>query len=133
MLGQIQSNQSNSNSMLGQIQGAGGQCPPLRGAAVLPVLNQHLSVLLLLLLVVHPHALPRQHMPQPSPELPPNLLCYEELLDGALPAVASFTWPAVNETSPCGLCYTSGAAGDVCVCVCPRAAPKNCKSLSRRS
>jgi len=51
-------------------------------------------------------------MPQPSPDLPPNLLCYEELLDQALPAAVSFSWPQLDETRPAGLCYTSGTTGN---------------------
>lgn len=45
-------------------------------------------------------------MPQPSPDLPPNLLCYEELLDKALPHAGGFNWPQLDENSPAGLCYT---------------------------
>jgi len=48
----------------------------------------------------------REHMPESSI---PNLICYEKLLakqDGI------FDWVAVNENSPCGICYTSGTTGD---------------------
>ena len=48
--------------------------------------------LLMLLLVLCPHAgATRQHMPQPSPDLPSKLLCYEDLQNAALPHAASFT------------------------------------------
>ncbi|WIA41363.1 hypothetical protein OEZ86_004955 [Tetradesmus obliquus] len=54
----------------------------------------------------------RQHMPAPSPDLPPKLLCYEQLLDAATPQLSSFAWPELDENTPCGLCYTSGTTGN---------------------
>lgn len=48
----------------------------------------------------------REHMPESSI---PDLQCYEELLelqDG------KFDWVEVDETAPCGICYTSGTTGD---------------------
>ncbi len=38
-----------------------------------------------------------------------NAVCYEELLDAAR---AEWEWPALDERSACGLCYTSGTTGD---------------------
>lgn len=51
-------------------------------------------------------------MPAPSPDLPPKLLCYEQLLDAATPQLSSFAWPELDENTPCGLCYTSGTTGN---------------------
>lgn len=51
-------------------------------------------------------------MPPPSPNLPSNLWCYEELLDRAVPYAQGFTWPELDESSPAGLCYTSGTTGN---------------------
>jgi fatty-acyl-CoA synthase len=51
-------------------------------------------------------------MPQPSPDLPPKLLCYEQLLDGCTSQLHNFAWPALDENTPCGLCYTSGTTGN---------------------
>jgi fatty-acyl-CoA synthase len=51
-------------------------------------------------------------MPAASSDLPPNLLCYEELLDAALPGVQGFCWRQLDENSPAGLCYTSGTTGN---------------------
>ena len=48
----------------------------------------------------------RAHMP---PSTLPNLLCYEDLLEGQ-PDV--FESPPMEETSAAGLCYTSGTTGD---------------------
>ncbi|HJV00879.1 MAG TPA: 3-(methylthio)propionyl-CoA ligase [Burkholderiaceae bacterium] len=48
----------------------------------------------------------RAHMPQVDI---PNLLCYEELLDGAATAYA---WPELDENSAASLCYTSGTTGN---------------------
>ncbi len=48
----------------------------------------------------------RAHMP---PSALPNLLCYEELLEGQPTA---FDSPPMQETSGAGLCYTSGTTGD---------------------
>ncbi|MCQ4160185.1 long-chain-fatty-acid--CoA ligase [Roseomonas sp. GC11] len=49
----------------------------------------------------------RAHMPPPPEGLPP-LLCYEELLAAQPPG---FDWPALDENTACGLCYTSGTTG----------------------
>ena len=38
----------------------------------------------------------------------PNVLCYEDLIDGG---DASFAWPAVDERAACALCFTSGTTG----------------------
>lgn len=40
------------------------------------------------------------------------VMCYEELLDGQIRALSGFKWPAVQETDPAGLCYTSGTTGN---------------------
>lgn len=48
----------------------------------------------------------REHMPQSSI---PDLLCYEELLEKQ---DGNFDWVEVDETAPCGICYTSGTTGD---------------------
>lgn len=48
----------------------------------------------------------RSHMPETSL---PNALCYEELI-AAEPG--TFAWPMLDETEPCGLCYTSGTTGN---------------------
>jgi acyl-CoA synthetase (AMP-forming)/AMP-acid ligase II len=45
-------------------------------------------------------------------DLPPNLLCYEELLDAGVDDLANFAWPELDENSPAGLCYTSGTTGN---------------------
>jgi fatty-acyl-CoA synthase len=39
----------------------------------------------------------------------PNLLCYEELLDGAS---ERYDWPALDENAAASLCYTSGTTGN---------------------
>eukprot|EP00775_Hariotina_reticulata_P012260 gene12260-12398_t len=56
----------------------------------------------------------RQHMPHgpAATDLPPNLLCYEELLDAGVDDLAAFAWPELDENSPAGLCYTSGTTGN---------------------
>jgi fatty-acyl-CoA synthase len=48
----------------------------------------------------------RAHMPAAAI---PNLLCYEELLDGESD---DFAWPAFDENTAAGLCYTSGTTGN---------------------
>ncbi|MES2149136.1 MAG: 3-(methylthio)propionyl-CoA ligase [Pseudomonadota bacterium] len=48
----------------------------------------------------------RAHMP--ALELP-NLLCYEELADGAS---EQFAWPEFDENAAAALCYTSGTTGN---------------------
>jgi fatty-acyl-CoA synthase len=48
----------------------------------------------------------REHMPDADI---PNLLCYEDLLDGAS---ADFAWPRLDENSAAALCYTSGTTGN---------------------
>jgi acyl-CoA synthetase (AMP-forming)/AMP-acid ligase II len=48
----------------------------------------------------------RAHMP-PSTTIP-NLLCYEELVDGASDR---YDWPALDENDASSLCYTSGTTG----------------------
>ncbi len=48
----------------------------------------------------------RDHMPESTI---PDLLCYEELLEKQ---DGNFDWAAVDETAPCGICYTSGTTGD---------------------
>jgi 3-(methylthio)propionyl---CoA ligase len=49
----------------------------------------------------------RAHMPAASKV--PNLLCYEEVL---ATGAADFNWPALDESSAVGLCYTSGTTGN---------------------
>jgi fatty-acyl-CoA synthase len=49
----------------------------------------------------------RAHMPVESKV--PNLLCYEELIDGASDA---FEWPDFDENTASSLCYTSGTTGN---------------------
>jgi acyl-CoA synthetase (AMP-forming)/AMP-acid ligase II len=49
---------------------------------------------------------PREAMP--NVQLP-NLLCYEDLLDGA---IVPAQWPEVDERSAASLCYTSGTTGE---------------------
>src|SRR6185369_309939 len=49
----------------------------------------------------------RAHMPVDSKV--PNLLCYEELIDGASDA---FEWPDFDENTASSLCYTSGTTGN---------------------
>lgn len=48
----------------------------------------------------------REHMPESSI---PDILCYEELLEKQ---DGNFDWVDVEETAPCGICYTSGTTGD---------------------
>ncbi|MBA5608552.1 long-chain-fatty-acid--CoA ligase [Duganella sp. FT3S] len=48
----------------------------------------------------------RAHMPQVDI---PNLLCYEELLDGA---DTDYAWPELDENTAASLCYTSGTTGN---------------------
>jgi acyl-CoA synthetase (AMP-forming)/AMP-acid ligase II len=48
----------------------------------------------------------RAHMPR---EKIPNLLCYEELLEGQPP---EFEWPTFDERTAAALCYTSGTTGN---------------------
>lgn len=48
----------------------------------------------------------RAHMPETSLE---NPICYEELLETG---TADFQWPALDENTACGLCYTSGTTGN---------------------
>jgi acyl-CoA synthetase (AMP-forming)/AMP-acid ligase II len=47
------------------------------------------------------------HLPQASGI--PNLLSYESLLEAEN---GDYTWPQFPETTPCGLCYTSGTTGN---------------------
>ena len=47
-----------------------------------------------------------EHMPKTDKV--PHLLCYETLLEEG---AASYRWPALDENSACGLCYTSGTTG----------------------
>jgi acyl-CoA synthetase (AMP-forming)/AMP-acid ligase II len=49
----------------------------------------------------------RAHMPASSKVA--NLLCYEDLLDGAS---SEFTWPSFDENTASSLCYTSGTTGN---------------------
>jgi len=49
----------------------------------------------------------REHMPPASPL--PGLLCYEALL-AEMPA--DITWPELDESAACALCYTSGTTGE---------------------
>jgi fatty-acyl-CoA synthase len=49
----------------------------------------------------------RAHMPA-SCQLP-NLLCYEELIEGASDR---FDWPVFDENTASSLCYTSGTTGN---------------------
>jgi hypothetical protein len=47
----------------------------------------------------------RAHMP--SSAAVPGLVCYEELLHGAVEKrLGRFTWPVFDENTACGLCYT---------------------------
>lgn len=55
-------------------------------------------------------------MPEASADLPPNLLCYEQLLDNCFEQLPGFTWPQLDENTPAGLCYTSGTTGNPKVC-----------------
>jgi acyl-CoA synthetase (AMP-forming)/AMP-acid ligase II len=48
----------------------------------------------------------RSHLPANAPA---GTRVYEELLDAASP---DFDWPALDERSACGLCYTSGTTGN---------------------
>jgi 3-(methylthio)propionyl---CoA ligase len=48
----------------------------------------------------------RAHMP---PEAPADVLCYEDLVAAESDA---FDWPALDENTACGLCYTSGTTGN---------------------
>eukprot|EP00878_Enallax_costatus_P015485 GHUV01016220.1.p1 GENE.GHUV01016220.1~~GHUV01016220.1.p1 ORF type:complete len:332 (+),score=59.55 GHUV01016220.1:178-1173(+) len=56
----------------------------------------------------------RQHMPDPLPQLPVPVMCYEQLLDDVVHQLHSegFQWPTFDENSPAGLCYTSGTTGN---------------------
>lgn len=58
-------------------------------------------------------------MPGPSvvTNSPVPLLCYEQLLDHAVPGLDGFRWPKLDEGTPCGLCYTSGTTGNPKVCL----------------
>src|SRR4051812_16674123 len=49
----------------------------------------------------------RSHMPAATTLA--NVLCYEELVAAGDPA---FAWPALDENSACGMCYTSGTTGN---------------------
>jgi fatty-acyl-CoA synthase len=51
----------------------------------------------------------RAHMPATGAAAIPNLLCYEELIEGASDA---FAWPEFDENSASSLCYTSGTTGN---------------------
>ena len=53
-------------------------------------------------------------MPDPLPDLRIPIMCYEQLLDGAVHQLHSegFKWPRFDENSPAGLCYTSGTTGN---------------------
>ncbi|MBI4694819.1 MAG: long-chain-fatty-acid--CoA ligase [Gammaproteobacteria bacterium] len=46
------------------------------------------------------------HMPNTTL---PNAMCYEELL---APHATTYEWPALDERTACGLCYTSGTTGN---------------------
>ena len=48
----------------------------------------------------------RDHMPATTL---PNVLCYEELLDGQ---PDHYDWPSFDERTACSLCYTSGTTGN---------------------
>ncbi len=48
----------------------------------------------------------KTHMPETSLK---NAICYEDLVDAQS---GDFNWVKVNETDPCGLCYTSGTTGN---------------------
>jgi fatty-acyl-CoA synthase len=49
----------------------------------------------------------RERMPKSSSI--PRLLCYEDLVAAEAP---DFEWPALDENTACGLCYTSGTTGN---------------------
>jgi len=51
----------------------------------------------------------RQHMPRSASLAGLPLLCYEQLLDAQVERLGGFEWPELDENTPCGLCYTSGA------------------------
>jgi fatty-acyl-CoA synthase len=52
----------------------------------------------------------RAHMPVAEPDSKlPELLCYEDLMDGASDA---FEWPVFDENTASTLCYTSGTTGN---------------------
>jgi fatty-acyl-CoA synthase len=55
----------------------------------------------------------REHMPAGVSAVgSAPLLCYEELLAAAAPALPGFQWADVHEDAGCGLCYTSGTTGN---------------------
>ena len=41
----------------------------------------------------------------------PPVMCYEQLLDAEVDGLP-YVWPVLDETTPCGLCYTSGTTGN---------------------
>ena len=49
----------------------------------------------------------RSHMPAGTTI--PNLICYEDLIEGAS---AAYDWPVFDETTASSLCYTSGTTGN---------------------
>lgn len=49
----------------------------------------------------------RSHMPEETKI--PNLICYEDLIEGASSA---YDWPVFDETTASSLCYTSGTTGN---------------------
>jgi len=48
----------------------------------------------------------KTHMPETNLN---NAVCFEDLIDAQS---GDFNWVAVNESDPCGLCYTSGTTGN---------------------
>ena len=51
-----------------------------------------------------------EHMPKKP--MPPNIYCYETLLEAELRNLSKFQWTANDENAACGLCYTSGTTGN---------------------
>ncbi len=51
----------------------------------------------------------RDHMPKDLPEGLPPILCYEDLIDSE---DDDFEWPALDERTASGMCYTSGTTGN---------------------
>ena len=51
----------------------------------------------------------RSHAPAEKSEKIPNLICYEDLIDGRSD---SFAWPQFDENTASSLCYTSGTTGN---------------------
>lgn len=68
---------------------------------LLEALKQHLTKVETIVVLTD-----KEHMPQSSFS---NVLCYEELL---LSETANYEWPAFDENTASGMCYTSGTTGN---------------------